>query len=202
MAEKTNWSCICKKAETNIFTAVFASLPGNTRWVLSFIFIILSATLLLAQTFSRQKIVFSLFDKQGKQLTAAAISSGQVKVYSLREAKTITHSHLSFDKKSKLFTFSESAISPGMRLAFISGADTMFVSLYGRAFNNRTIKGIRVQPGSYVLTSNEFAGQQQLQVKDWRAYLEDELAPQQQDLTAYRASLKGKKPVGLVSHTH
>lgn len=155
----------------------------------------------MAQTFSRQKIMFTLFDKNGTQLTGAAINSGQIRVYTLREAKTITHSHLSFDKSSKYFTFGESAHSPGMLLAFVTATDTMYVSIFGRS-SNRTIEGIKVQKGSYVLTSNEFAGQKLLKVDNWQKFLEEGTPVPQQELASYRVLLKDKKPVEMVDRPH
>lgn len=162
---------------------------------------LMGSSWLEAQTFSRQQLQFNLFDKNGTQLTNAAITTGKVRVYTLREPKTITHSHLSYDRTSKYFTFGESAVSPGMMLALVSAADTMYLSVYGRA-NGRSIDGLRVHKGSFVLSSDHFAGQKQLKIENWSAYLEDGTAPQQQDLSAYRALLKNKKPVQLVDHPH
>lgn len=201
MAEKRTWLFICKNGENNIFTGISKRRPGNPKRLFSVLLLLISASWVMGQTFSREQILFTLFDKSGKQFTDAAIKAGQVRVYSLREPKTITHSHLNFDHSSKYFTFAESAISPGMLLAFVTATDTMYVSFYGRSAN-RTIDGIKVQKGSYVLTSGEFAGQKLLQVKNWNKYLEEELAPAQQDLTAYRAMFKNKKPIGLVNHPH
>jgi hypothetical protein len=151
--------------------------------------------------FTRQKLTFNLFDKNGTQVTGAAISSGKVRVFTLREPKTITHSHLTYDRASKTFTFAESAISPGMILAFVSGTDIMYLSLYGRSAD-RNIDQIKIQNGSYVLTSNDFAGQKQVKVENWNKFLEDGIAPQQQDLTTYQALLKDKRPMELVDHAH
>jgi hypothetical protein len=201
MAEKSNWLCICKKGESNIFTVIKQRRPGKIKQVLSLVLVLVSSTLLLAQTFSRHKIMFTLSDKSGTQLTGAAISTGKVRVYTLREAKTITHSHLSFDKKSKYFTFGESAISPGMLLAFVSATDTMYVSFFGRS-SNRILDGIKVQQGSYVLTSNEFAGQKVLQVDNWNKYLEEGTPVPQQDLSMYRVLFKDKQPLALVDRQH
>jgi hypothetical protein len=201
MTAKRNWSCICKKRESHIFTAGNKNQPAIGKWALALALVVISATLMQAQTFSRQKLVFSLFDKNGTQVTEAAINSGKVRVYSLREAKTITHSHLNFDRTNKYFTFSESAISPGMMLAFVSATDTMYLSLYGRT-TDRVIEGLKVQKGSYVLTSSEFAGQKQLKVKSWAPFLEDGVAPQQQDLASYKVLLRDKRPVELVNHSH
>jgi hypothetical protein len=201
MAAKTNWSCICKKRESHIFTAGNKHRQAKGKWMLSLALVVISATMMQAQTFSRQKLMFSLFDQSGTQLTDAAIKSGKVRVYSLREAKTITHSHLNFDRTNKYFTFSESAISPGMLLAFVSAADTMYLSVYGRT-TDRVIDGLKVQKGSYVLTSGEFAGRKQLKVESWNQFLEDGAAPQQQDLASYKVLLKNKRPVELVDHAH
>lgn len=201
MAVKTNWSCICKKGESHNFTAGNKNRPATRKGFLSLALVVISATLMQAQTFSRQKLVFSLFDKNGTQLTDAAIKSGKVSVYSLREAKTITHSHLNFDRTNKYFTFSESAISPGMMLAFVSATDTMYLSLYGRT-TDRVIDGLKLQKGSYVLSSSEFAGRKQLKVENWTQFLEEGLAPQQQDLASYKALFKDKRPVELVNHAH
>jgi hypothetical protein len=201
MAEKRTWSFICRNGESSIFSAVQKSRPGYARWVLSLVLVAGSFTLLTAQTFTRQRLTFSLSDKNGTPLTGAAISSGKVKVFTLREAKTITHSHLSYDRKTKDFIFAESAISPGMSLAFVSAGDTMYVSLYGR-FTERSIQGIKVQKGSYVLSSNEFGGKKQLEVDNWNKYLEDQTPAPQQDLSAYRAMIKDKRPVELVERQH
>lgn len=201
MAEKRNWLCICKKGESHIFTQPGRNRPAMGKRAFLFVAALLGFGLLQAQNFSRQQVVFSLFDKNGTQLTNAAITTGKVRVYTLREAKTITHSHLSYDRSNKYFTFGESAISPGMMLALVSGVDTMYLSLYGRA-NGRTIDGLRVHKGSFVLTSDDFAGQKSLKVDNWSKYLEDGQAPQQQDLSSYRALLKNKKPVQLVDHPH
>ena len=201
MAVKSNWLFICKKGESNIFTVINKRRPGKIKQVLSLVLVLVSSTFLLAQTFSRHKIMFTLSDKSGTQLTGAAISTGKVRVYTLREAKTITHSHLSFDKKSKYFTFGESAISPGMLLAFVSATDTMYVSFFGRS-SNRILDGIKVQQGSYVLTSNEFAGQKVLQVDNWNKYLEEGTPVPQQDLSMYRALFKDKQPLPLVDRQH
>jgi hypothetical protein len=201
MAVKRNWSCICNDGESHIFTAGNKSRPAGSKWLLALALMVISATMMQAQNFSRQSLIFSLFDKNGTQLTDAAISSGKVKVYSLRESKSITHSHLNFDRTSKYFTFSESAISPGMSLAIVSATDTMYLSLYGRT-TGRVIDGIRVQKGSYVLSSNEFAGRKELKVESWDKYLEDGLAPPQQDVASYITALKAKRPIGLVNHAH
>jgi hypothetical protein len=201
MAEKRTWLFICKRRESNIFTVINKCRPVNIKQVLSLVLVMVSSTFLMAQTFSRQKIMFTLFDKNGTQLTGAAINSGQIRVYTLREAKTITHSHLSFDKSSKYFTFGESAHSPGMLLAFVTATDTMYVSIFGRS-SNRTIEGIKVQKGSYVLTSNEFAGQKLLKVDNWQKFLEEGTPAPQQELASYRVLLKDKKPVEMVDRPH
>jgi hypothetical protein len=221
MAAKWKWSCFCKNEESHIFTAGDKDRRANTWWGLALALVVISATGAQAQTpspaakapaeapmtaaetqkFSRHKLMFSLFDKNGNQLTGSAISSGKVRVYTLREPKTITHSHLTYDRVSKYFTFAESAVSPGMMLAFVTATDIMYVSLYGRAAE-RILDGIQVQNGSYVLSSNDFGSQKQLKVASWAKYLEDEVAPQQQDLTSYQAQLKDKRPVELVDHAH
>jgi hypothetical protein len=222
MAAKWNWLCICKNEESNIFTAGNKCRPGNIKWLLAWALVVISITVSEAQKaspeaqkpvteaqpastetkkFSRQKVTFSLFDKNGTQLTDAAISTGKIRVFTLRDPKTITHSHLTYDRSSKHFTFSESAISPGMILAIAVGTDIMYLSLYGRSAD-RVIDGLKVQNGSYVLSSDDFAGRKQLKVENWDKYLEDGVAPQQQDLTSYQALLKDKRPIEMSDHAH
>ena len=161
-----------------------------------------SATWVWAQNFSRQGISFALYDKTGKPLTEAVINNGQYRVYSLRDPKTVTDPHLSFEKTTKLFTFTESAVSPGISLAFISPTDTMYVSVFGRSKPDKVIDGITVQKGSYVLTSNEFAGNKHLKVENWASFLEDEEPVEKQNLNRFSDVLRDKKPISIVKHNH
>jgi hypothetical protein len=176
--------------------------PKLKQAFLAFTLLVISASLAQAQNFKRQYIGFTLLDKAGKELTDAAIATGKVKVYSLREAKVSTDPHLSFDKTKKTFTYSESVLSPGIILAFVSPADTMFVSVYGRGGADRVIQGINMQRGSYVLTSNEFAGNKVLKVGNWNDYLEDEEPAEKQDISGLVAILRTKQPISLVQHNH
>jgi len=164
--------------------------------------LVMSATVVWAQNFSRQGISFSLFDKTGKQLTDAAIVTGQVKVYSLREAKTATDPHVSYDKTSKLFTFTESVISPGIMMALVSATDTMYLSVYGRSGPDRVIDGLTVQKGNYVLTSNEFGGRKRLKVESWNNYIEAEDPDASKNLASLAHVLKEKTPISIVKHNH
>ncbi|WP_026461940.1 hypothetical protein [Adhaeribacter aquaticus] len=170
----------------------------NYKLGLTLILVVVSATLVLAQTFSKQGISFTLFDKSGNQLTNEAITSGQVKVYSLRPENAAKEQQLSYNRITKRFIFTESAISPGISLALASPTDTMYISVYGRSGTDRVIEGLKVQRGSYVLTSNEFAGRKLLKVDNWEEFLEDETPAAEQDLSAYRNDLRDKKEVTLV----
>jgi len=154
------------------------------------------------QYYTRQHISFGLVDNAGQPLTAAAINTGSIKLYSVREAKVSTDPHLSFDIKTNLFAFSESVYSPGISLAFISATDTMYVSVYGRSDANRVIEGIKVQRGSYVLNSNDFARNKHLKVENWQKYLEDGVPATKQDLVPFAEHLRNKRPVTLVPHSH
>lgn len=162
----------------------------------------LSATMVWAQNFSRQGISFTLFDKTGKPLTDAVINNGQYRLYSLRDPKTVTDPHLSFEKTTQLFTFTESAISPGISLALISPTDTMYISVFGRSKPDKIIDGIKVQKGSYVLTSNEFSGNKRLKVESWNNFLEEEEPAEKQDLNRFSHILRDKKPISIVKHNH
>lgn len=156
------------------------------KWRLTGLAVLLGATLVWAQTFYQQTISFSLFDKSGTRLTDAAVMDSTVRIYSMRETKVAKNQNLTYDKQKQLFTFTESTVSPGISLAFVSATDTMYVSLFGRAGAGRIIDGIRVQRGSYMLTSNEFSGTKHLRVSSWEEYLEDEEPATQQDLSARR----------------
>ncbi|GEO06391.1 hypothetical protein AAE02nite_40550 [Adhaeribacter aerolatus] len=162
----------------------------------------ISVSLVWAQNFSRQGISFMLYDKTGKPLTDAVIKNFQYRVYSLRDPKTVTDPHLSFEKDTNLFTFTESAVSPGISLAFISPTDTMYVQVFGRSKPDKVIDGITVQKGSYVLTSNEFSGNKRLKVENWSDFLEDEESVDKQDLNKFSHILRDKKPVSIVKHNH
>lgn len=162
----------------------------------------ISASLAWAQNFSRQGISFILYDKTGKPLTDAVINNGQYRVFSLRDPKTVTDPHLSFEKANNLFTFTESAISPGISLAFISPTDTMYVQVFGRSKPDKIIDGITVKKGSYVLTSNEFPVNKKLKVESWEVFLEDEEPVDKQDLSRFSHVLRDKKSISIVKHNH
>ena len=166
------------------------------------ILLAVSVTMVWAQTFSRQGISFVLFDQTGKPLTDAVINNGKYRVYSLRDPKTVTDPHLSFEKATNLFTFTESAVSPGISLAFISPTDTMYISVFGRSKPDKIIDGIAVQKGSYVLTSNEFSGNKRLKVESWANFLEDEEPVDKQNLNRFSDILRDKKPISIVKHNH
>jgi len=170
---------------------------------LTLIGFLVSTTMVWSQQYyTRQQISFSLVDDAGQPLNAAAINTGSIKLYSIREAKVSTDPHLSFDMKTNLFNFSESVYSPGISLAFVSATDTMYVSVYGRADASRVIDGIKVQKGSFVLTSNEFAKNKLLKVDNWQKYLEDGVPATKQDLSAFAEHLRNKKPISMVPHSH
>jgi len=170
---------------------------------LTLIVFLVSASMAWSQQYyTRQHLTFSLLDDAGQPLTDAAINTGLIKLYSVREAKVSTDPHLSFDKKTNLFAFSESVYSPGISLAFISTTDTMYISVYGRSDANRVIDGIKVQRGSYVLTSNEFARNKHLKVDSWQKYLEDGVPAAKQDLLPFAEHLINKKTITLVPHSH
>lgn len=84
-----------------------------------------------------------------------------------------------------------------MALAFVTPTETMFVTVYGRRGQSRTIDGIKLQKGSYMLTSNDFAGRNELKIENWASFLEDETPPSKQDLSSYQASLKGKTAISV-----
>jgi len=175
----------------------------SAKLSLTLIVFLVSTTMALSQQYyMRQKIYFSLLDDAGQPLTDAAISTGQIKLFSAREAKVSTDPHLSFDKKTNLFEFSESVYSPGISLAFVSDTDTMYVSVYGRSNANRVIDGVKVQRGSYVLTSNEFAPNKHLKVENWKTYLEDGVPAAKQDISPLAENLRDKKPISMVPHSH
>ena len=175
----------------------------SRNFSLSLVVFLVSTTMAWSQQyFIRQKISFSMVDKAGQPLTDAAINTGQIKLFSTREAKVSTDPHLSFNKKTNLFDFSESVYSPGISLAFVSATDTMYVSVYGRADANRVIDGVKVQKGSYVLTSNDFAPNKHLKVDNWQKYLEDDVPVDKQDLSPFAEHLRNKKPISMVPHSH
>ncbi len=167
--------------------------PGFT-----FLGLVLGITLVVAQTFSKQGISFSLFDKNGTRLTEEAISNGTIKVYSLREQNGAKDQMLTYNKERQLFSLAETVVSPGISLALVSPTDTMYIAVFGRSGTDRVIEGITVQRGSYVLTSNEFGNNKQFNVTDWSPYLEDEEPASTQDLSAYAFQLKSKNPITLV----
>jgi hypothetical protein len=150
-----------------------------------------------AQTFNQQGISFTLVDKAGAPIPAEALAKGQIRIYSLRDAKAAKDQRLTYNPEQKRFTFTEAVISPGISLALLSPTDTMFLTIFGRSRPDRVIDSLRIQKGSYVLTSNEFAGKY-LKAGDMNAYLEDEVPAEKQDLSSYLFELKDKKPVILV----
>lgn len=174
----------------------------NRKLGLTLLVLLMSTTMGWSQYFTRQKIYFSLYDKAGQPLNDAPINTGAIKLFSVREAKVSTDPHLSFDKKTNLFEFSESVYSPGISLAFVSATDTMYISVYGRNDASRVIDGITVQKGSYVLTSNEFAANKRLKVKSWQDHLEDNTPVAKQDFSALAEQLRNKKPISMVPHSH
>ena len=169
---------------------------------LAFLLVAFTTSWTQAQNFKRQYLSFTLVDKEGKALTDAAIATGKVKIYSLREAKVATDPHLSFDRTKKTFTFSESVLSPGISLGLVTPTDTMIISIYGRGGTDRMLEGINIQRGSYVLTSNEFAKNKQLKVENWSNFLEDEEPADKQNLSGPVAILRTKQPISLVQHNH
>jgi hypothetical protein len=152
------------------------------------------------QNFYPQGITFTLVDPAGAPLTGEALATGQIKVYSLRETKAAKDQQLTYNPANKRFTFTEAAVSPGISLALVNATDTMYLSIFGRSRPDRVIDGLRIQKGSYFLTSNEFAGKY-LKVGNWDTYLEDEVAAVKQDLSSYIFQLKDKKPIILVQGT-
>jgi hypothetical protein len=166
----------------------------------AFTFFMVLALALWAQNYSRQGITFTLVDKAGAAITGEALVSGQIKIYSLREAKVAKDQQLTYNPENKRFTFREAVVSPGITLALVSPADTMFLSIFGRSGPERVLDGLTIQKGSYVLTSNEFAGKY-LKAGNWDVYLEDEVPALKQDLSSYVHQLKDKKSVSLVQGT-
>ncbi|MGV3642044.1 MAG: hypothetical protein ACO1NZ_16085 [Adhaeribacter sp.] len=150
-----------------------------------------------AQQFNRQGITFSLVDQSGEPISGEVLANGDVKVYSLREAKVAKDQQLVYHPEKQRFTFTESVVSPGLSLAFVSATDTMFLSVFGRSGPDRVIDSLQIRKGSYVLTSNEFSGKY-LKVSNWDKYLEEEVPAAKQDLSSYIFQLKDKKPVSLV----
>jgi hypothetical protein len=167
---------------------------------LTLIFLLTLALAGQAQNFSRQGITFTLVDSAGAALSGEALATGALKLYSLRETTAAKDQQLTYNPGNKRFTFTESVVSPGLSLALVSATDTMFVSIFGRSGPDRVIDGLRIQKGSYVLTSNEFAGKY-LKVGNWDTYLEDEVPAVKQDLSSYVFQLKDKKSVILVQGT-
>ena len=105
----------------------------QTSYLLTLLAIIVCSSFVGAQNLMQQKLTFSLFDKTGKQLTDADFTEKQIKVYSLREAKVASYPKMSYNKETKQFTFTESAMSPGISAGFsYSPTDTMYISVYGR----------------------------------------------------------------------
>ncbi|MGV3505223.1 MAG: hypothetical protein ACO1O1_16045 [Adhaeribacter sp.] len=150
-----------------------------------------------AQTFTRQGITFTLADQAGEPISGEVLANGEVKIYSLREAKVAKDQQLVYHPEKQRFTFTESVVSPGISLALVSPTDTMFLSVFGRSGPDRVIDSLQIRKGSYVLTSNEFSGKY-LKVSNWDNYLEDEVPAAKQDLSSYIFQLKDKKPVSLV----
>lgn len=158
------------------------------------------ALVVWAQTFSQQGISFTLVDKAGVPIPPDSLASGHIRIYSLRDAKAAKDQQLAYNPANKRFSFSEAVISPGISLALLSPTDTMFLTIFGRSRPDRVIDSLRIQKGSYVLTSNEFSGKY-LKVGDLNAFLEDEVPAEKQDLTSYLFELKDKKPVIIVKDT-
>ncbi|WP_026461939.1 hypothetical protein [Adhaeribacter aquaticus] len=179
------------------------TITTNLTGLLTFIMLVFGLERANAQTgtgsnMNRQILAFSLFDKTGKQLTDEDLKTGLVKVYSLRESSKAFYPQLAFDKETGLFTFSEPVLSYGIALAFVTPAETMYVFTHGRFGPPRTIDGIKIQKGSYIFSSNDFAKSNVIKVDDWSQYLEDETPVAKQDLSAYNDQLQGKRPVPLL----
>ncbi len=151
-----------------------------------------------AQTFSKQTLAFTLSDKSGTVYSEEAIKNGTVKIYSLREAKLSKNQNLTFQKATNQFHFSEDIYSPGLSLAFVSPTDTMYLEVYGRSATHRTIDGIKIQKGSYSLTSNDFASGKTVKITHWDTYVTDEVPVKEQNLAEYAQELRNKKPVLLM----
>lgn len=158
------------------------------------------ALALWAQNYNRQGITFSLVDAEGAPITGEVVANGDIRVYSLREAKAAKDQQLSYNPENQRYTFTEAVISPGISLALVSPTDTMFLAIFGRSAPNRVIEGLKIQKGSYFLTSNEFSGKY-MKAENWDLYLEDEVAAEKQDLSSYLFQLKDKKPITLVQGT-
>ena len=145
------------------------------KYVHSGITLTLLMTLALAvwaQQFSRQGITFTLVDQAGEPISGEVLANGDIKVFSLREAKVAKDQQLVYNPEKQRFTFTESVASPGISLAFVSPTDTMFLSIFGRSGPDRVIDSLQIRKGSYVLTSNEFSGKY-LKVTNLDVYLED-----------------------------
>ena len=150
-----------------------------------------------AQQFTRQGITFALVDQAGDPITGEVLANGDIKVFSLREAKVAKDQQLVYNAQNHRFTFTESVASPGITLAFVSPTDTMFLSIFGRSGPERVIDSLQIRKGSYVLTSNEFSGKY-LKVSNLDTDLEEEVPAAKQDLSSYIFQLKDKKSVSLV----
>ena len=153
-----------------------------------------------AKTFSQQGITFTIVDQEGAPITGEVLANGDIKVYSLRDTLVARNQQLSYNPENQRYTFTEEVISPGISLALVSPTDTMFLSIFGRSAPNRLIDGLKIQKGSYFLTSNEFSGKY-LKAENWDIYLENEVPAAKQDLTSYLHQLKDKKAVTLVQGT-
>jgi hypothetical protein len=165
------------------------------------LFLCLSLTLAVwAQSFSRQGITFSLRDAAGDAITGETLANGDIKVYSLRDTAVTQDQQLTYNPENQRYTFTEGVKSPGISLALVSLTDTMYLSIFGRSSPSRVIEGLQVRKGSYILTSNEFAGKY-LKAENWDTYLENEVPAAKQDLSSYVFQLKAKKPITLVQGT-
>jgi hypothetical protein len=171
-------------------------LPSGVALILFMVF----ALAVWAQNFNPQGITFTLVDNEGAPITGEELANGDIKVYSLREAKVAKDQQLTYNPENQRYTFTEAVISPGISLALVSPTDTMFLSIFGRSAPNRVIEGLKIQKGSYFLTSNEFSGKY-LKAENWDTYLEDEVPAAKQDLSSYIHQLKDKKAVTLVQGT-
>jgi hypothetical protein len=167
---------------------------------LTFTLLLVVAVVVWAQQVNRQGITFTLVDQAGAPISGEVLANGDIKVYSLREAKVAKDQQLLYNPEKQRFTFTETVVSPGISLALVSPTDTMYLSVFGRSGPDRVIEGLRIQKGSYLLTSNEFSGKH-LKVENWDLYLEDEVPAEKQDLSSYVFQLKDKKPVILVQGT-
>lgn len=197
MAEKESWKLICINRLLYIYGL---KLTRFMRFYLTIFLFILNFALnqAIAQTYSKQSLSFTLADKTGKTYTDEAIINGTVKIYSLRDAKMSRGQQLTFTKENNLFTFSEEVFSPGLSLAFVNLTDTMYVEVYGRSAVHRVLDGIKLQKGSFSLTSNDFAAGKTLKINQWETYLTEEVPVKEQNLAEYARELAGKKPVLLL----